>query len=71
MSIEDLKIRAADLEQQIAAASDDLRPALRDELHSAIETLRRSGADVSAHLNSLDHALVDEAVEDQFDNMPI
>jgi|AACY02.16.fsa_nt_gi hypothetical protein len=71
MPIIALKTRAADLEQQIAAASDDLRPRLRAELRQVVEEMKARGESVSAHLASLDQALIDEEVEDQFDNMPI
>lgn len=71
MTIEDLLEKASALEAEIAKVSGEARYALHQELHRAIETIRMKGGTVPAHLRELDLDLVDEEVEDFFDNMPV
>ncbi len=71
MTIEDLLEKANALEAKIAMAEGDARYELHQELHRALENIRAKGGTVPAHLRTLDLELVDEEVEDSFDNMPI
>lgn len=71
VTIEDLLEKAKSLEAKIATAEGDARYALHQELHRALENIRAKGGTVPAHLRNLDLELVDEEVEDSFDNMPV
>ena len=71
MSLEDLKARADALEEQIAATADADRPPLRAQLHAVIAEMAKLGAPVPRHYRELEHDLVEEEVEEQFDNMPL
>ncbi|MCW8844139.1 MAG: hypothetical protein OQK00_12075 [Rhodobacteraceae bacterium] len=71
MTIVELVEKATALEAEIANASDDARHELHRELHSVLEDIRSKGGSVPAHLRDLDLELVDEEVEESFDNMPV
>ena len=71
MTIEELIEKANALEAQISGATGDARYELHQELHRALENIRSKGGSVPAHLRELDLELVDEEVEDSFDNMPV
>ena len=71
MTIVELVEKATELETKIAAASGDERYELHQELHRTLEGIRAKGGEVPAHLRELDLELVDEEVEDSFDNMPV
>jgi hypothetical protein len=42
-----------------------------EELHAALEELRRAGGEVPARLRDLDDRLIESAIEARFDNLPI
>lgn len=71
MTIVELVEKANELETQIAGAVGDERYELHQELHRTLERIRSKGGSVPAHLRELDLELVDEEVEDSFDNMPV
>lgn len=71
MTIVELVEKANALEKKISAASGDERYELHQELHRTLEGIRSKGGEVPAHLRDLDLELVDEEVEDTFDNMPV
>jgi hypothetical protein len=71
VTIEDLLEKANALAAQIATAEGEARYELHQELHRALENIRAKGGTVPARLHSLDLELVDEEVEDSFDNMPV
>lgn len=71
MTIEQLLSQADELEAKIAEASGDARYELHQKLHRTLENIRLGGGRVPAHLRKLDLDLVDEEVEDSFDNMPV
>ena len=71
MTIEDLLKQADALEAKIATAEGEARYELHQQLHRALENIRAKGGTVPSHLRNLDLELVDEEVEDSFDNMPV
>ncbi|MEQ9695510.1 hypothetical protein [Shimia sp. SDUM112013] len=71
MNIEELITQATELEAKISDATGDARYDLHQKLHRTLENIRLHGGKVPAHLRNLDLELIDEEVEDQFDNMPI
>jgi hypothetical protein len=71
MTIDELKLKAEHLEQRISCAKADTRIALQPQFSSVLKRLTSEGARVPARLRRLDAALVDEAVEAKFDNMPV
>lgn len=71
MTTQDLLSAAEKLEHRIAAADEAERLALQPEFSKVLERLEAEGQQVPAHLRRLDAALIDEAVEARFDNMPV
>jgi hypothetical protein len=71
MSVEELIVSAKDLAKQISAAEGDNRYKLHEELHRTLERIKLQGGKVPGSLRKLDLDLVDEEVENSFDNMPI
>ena len=62
---------ACQLEAQIAAASAAKRIELQPELNRILEKLAREGEHVPARLRNLNAVLLDEAIEQRFDNLPV
>lgn len=71
MTVDDLVKQARDLSEAIKVAEGQERYDLHQKLHRAIESIRVQGGRVPAFLRDLDLDLVDEEVEDAFDNMPV
>lgn len=71
LSSKDLMKEAETLEQKLTGADLDLRLALQPRLSFVVDRLRVEGAEIPSRLRRLDAALAEEAVEAQFDNMPI
>lgn len=71
MTVEELLRQARDLSEEIKGTEGDERYALHQKLHRALENIRILGGHVPAYLRDLDLDLVDEEVEDTFDNMPV
>ncbi len=67
----ELMKQAEDLEQQITSGNGDQRLALQPEFAQVLDRLSASGEPVPARLRRLGAALMDEAVEARFDNMPV
>ncbi|GGH22563.1 hypothetical protein SAMN05444007_102228 [Cribrihabitans marinus] len=67
----DLMSTAERLEQTLATAPLAKRIALQPEFSRVIHRMRVDGMRVPSRLQRLDAALCDEAVEAQFDNMPV
>ena len=61
----------ATIEDRIDAASPESRDAVLSELRSMMSDLRAKGRKVPQRLRELEEMLIDEAVEDQFDNLPV
>ncbi|RYG91708.1 hypothetical protein EU803_04395 [Loktanella sp. IMCC34160] len=55
----------------LIARSPTRRPAAQPRLHRLLTALKAAGAPVPLDLLALDQKLVDEAVEDMFDNLPV
>ncbi len=71
MTDTDLLKRAHQLEDRIATANSKVRIALQPEFHRVLHRLRNSGAPIPKSMRRLDATLCEEAVEAQFDNMPV
>lgn len=55
----------------ISEATGEERYGLHQDLHRVIENLRVSGSRVPGRFRDLDHELLEEEIEDQFDNLPV
>lgn len=62
---------AQHLEKRIRTASGPTRERLVDEFFSALTRLRASGSAIPGTLRRVKAKLEEEAVENQFDNMPV
>lgn len=63
--------RLADLDQKVNANGGQSREALMAELASLTADYNAAGLSVPQRLKDLETFLEDDAVEDQFDNMPL
>jgi len=59
------------LEHTIGQADPDTRHMLEPQLRQMIDRLRAEGMPVPEHTKSLHELLLCEAIEAQFDNMPV
>lgn len=71
MTNNDLTQAARQLEARIAAAGAATRFELQPELSRVLEKLSRQGEHVPARLRNLNAVLLDEAIEQRFDNLPV
>lgn len=71
MTVENLLEQARELSETIKQTKGDARYELHQQLHRILENIRLKGGHVPAFLRDHDFELVDEEVEDSFDNMPI
>lgn len=71
MSSESLKQSAINLEAMIARADRAERLDLQPRFSRLIDRMAREGEAVPARLRNLNAALLDEAIEARFDNMPV
>ncbi|SHI79652.1 hypothetical protein SAMN05444000_10386 [Shimia gijangensis] len=71
MTVDELLKQARNLSEEIKGTEGQERYDLHQKLHRAIENIRLQGGHVPAYLRDLDLDLVDEEVEDVFDNMPV
>ncbi len=71
MTDKDLSQTARQLEARIIAASAAKRLELQPQFNRVLERLARNGEHVPARLRNLNAVLLDEAIEDRFDNLPI
>lgn len=71
MNVDTLLEQARNISEEIKGTEGDLRYELHQKLHRALENIRLLGGHVPAYLRDLDLELVDEEVEDAFDNMPV
>ena len=60
-----------DLERKIVAVQPARRHYFHDDLHRLINAVDRAGGPVPRRLRTLQSALADEAIEAQFDNLPV
>ncbi|MGE4326979.1 MAG: hypothetical protein AB7E21_12875 [Pseudodonghicola sp.] len=70
-SIHDLVQAAERLEKNLTGACAKTRLRLQPEFSQVLSRLQEKGQDVPTRLRRLERALTDEALEAQFDNMPI
>jgi len=71
MTAQDLNEAIENLEQRIAGASCAERLKLQPEFSKILARMKIEGQTVPKRLRRLDAALCEEAVEAQFDNMPV
>lgn len=71
MPISELKRRAENLEGRIAQSDYPERLRFQPEFSKVLARLRAEGARVPTRQSNLDENLTDEAIEAQFDNMPV
>lgn len=71
MQILELKRHAENLESRIARTDYPERLRYQPEFSKVLARLRAEGARVPARLSNLNENLTDEAIEAQFDNMPV
>ncbi len=71
MTIDDLKKTAENLEQEITHAAPATRLALQPQFSQILHRIAARGERVPVRMRSLDAALIDEAIEARFDNMPV
>lgn len=66
-----LKERLADLDNQVNRATSAKRAALMAKLEALASDFEAAGLSAPQRLRDLETFLEDDAVEDQFDNMPL
>ncbi|MFC4666999.1 hypothetical protein ACFO5X_00410 [Seohaeicola nanhaiensis] len=71
MSEHELFLTARRLEASIIGAPAARRLELQPQLNKVIERLAMQGQQVPARLRNLNAVLLDEAIEDRFDNLPV
>lgn len=71
MTGQDLFFEVERLESRISRADRAQRLALQPQLSACLIRLKDQGMEVPHRLRRLDAALVDEAIEARFDNMPV
>lgn len=71
MIAQDLFFEAERLESRISGADQDQRLALQPQFSAVLARLKNQGMAVPQRLQRLDAALAEEAIEAQFDNMPV
>lgn len=71
MSAVNLYSEAEQLEKKLNGASLDTRLALQPSVTKVVERMRQQGMHVPSRLRRLDAALCEDAMEAQFDNLPV
>ncbi|MDK3074438.1 hypothetical protein QO034_15160 [Sedimentitalea sp. JM2-8] len=71
MTIEDLKKKAENLERMIVSAGPADRLTLQPQFSKVLYKLKAEGEDVPMRMRRLDAVLVEEAIEERFDNLPV
>ncbi|WP_299428773.1 hypothetical protein [uncultured Shimia sp.] len=71
MNVETLLSRAETLEAKIQKADDMDRYELHQQLHRTLVNIEQNGGRVPTRLRRLDLELLDQEIEDSFDNMPV
>lgn len=62
---------ADDMAMRIKEASPDQRLAMQPEFGRVLQELEQAGTTIPARLRNLHEQLLEEAIEAQFDNLPI
>lgn len=71
MTVETLLSHAEALETKISKADEMDRYELHQQLHRTLMNIEQSGGRVPTRLRRLDLDLLDQEIEDSFDNMPV
>ncbi|WP_170782796.1 hypothetical protein [Ruegeria lacuscaerulensis] len=71
MSTSNLYSEAARLEEKLQGACLETRLALQPSVTKVIDRMRQQGVHVPSRLRRLDAALCEDAMEAQFDNLPV
>jgi len=71
MMTANLYSEAERLEQRLQDACLDTRLALQPSVSSVVQRMRQQGMHVPSRLRRLDAALCEDAIEAQFDNLPV
>lgn len=71
MTIDDLKKKAENLERMIVHAEPADRLTLQPQFSKVLGRLKAEGEHVPMRMRRLDAALVEEAIEERFDNLPV
>ncbi|NOD35090.1 MULTISPECIES: hypothetical protein [unclassified Ruegeria] len=71
MTATNLYSEAEQLEQKLEGACLDTRLALQPSVSKVVDRMRQQGMHVPSRLRRLDAALCEDAMEAQFDNLPI
>lgn len=71
MNIDEMRLKAENLEERISCAKADTRIELQPQFSSILHKLSSQGVKVPARMKRLDKALLEEIVEAKFDNMPV
>jgi len=71
MTAQDLYFEVEQLEQKLQGACLDTRLALQPSVSSVLSKMRARGVQIPSRLRRLDAALCEDAIEAQFDNMPV
>ncbi|SEO15687.1 hypothetical protein SAMN04490248_10247 [Salinihabitans flavidus] len=71
LTVQQLVEDATAIEGQLAEATGSQKWELHQQLHRTLEAIKLRGGKVPARLHELDLDLLEEAVEDGFDNVPI
>ncbi|MDC0736806.1 hypothetical protein N6L24_00805 [Cognatishimia sp. SS12] len=71
MNVSDLVEKAHGIASNITKSEGGMRYELHEQLHRTLELIKLRGGKVPGALRRLDLDLVDEALEAQFDNMPV
>ncbi|MFY0619146.1 hypothetical protein [Shimia sp.] len=71
MTVDKLIKRAQVLEERIQNAAEVERYELHQQLHRTLVNIQQNGGQVPARLKRLDLEMLEDEIEDGFDNMPI
>lgn len=66
-----MEMQVDQLERELKTASPEKRLRLQPEFGKVLKQLEIAGSVVPARLRNLHDQLLDEAIEDRFDNLPI
>lgn len=62
---------AEQLEREIEEAPAETRLSLQPQFSNIISIMKKTGFSIPPRLRSLESVLLDEVIEDRFDNMPV
>ncbi|KPA23340.1 hypothetical protein shim_04060 [Shimia sp. SK013] len=71
ISVEELIADGDRLIEEITGATEEDRYGLHQKLHRVIQNIRMQGQKIPGRFHDLDVEMLDEEIEDGFDNMPV